>query len=305
MKKRTLLLLLLLAIAIFAAVRWVGVPSSSLFQTNLIWIDTATVTAVSILPANDPQGEFFLKREGKTWIASQGNRSVKALYSAVSDLLKQLSRLDSHQLVSAEKKKWEDYGVGQGQGIRVRIYENGALLEDFVVGRREIGLEDSLAYSFVRLWADDEVFSVPGDLSQIWTGFDKYRSMALLDLDPSKIREIQWEPAGADTFLIFTDSLWGFLSGVSKLQGRSFADAFDPVSMSGALQGRLIFSGSEWDSPVEVRFYYDSLWEKPFIFYSTQNPDNYFFSDSADIYARLVQPVYSLPSPPPKDSVSQ
>ncbi len=301
MKKRTLLYLLLAAVVIYFFPRLFKGPADYLFHDSLIRIDSAAVTAVSILPAADPQGEFYLKREGNTWIASQGARSVKALRQAVNETLGLLlGCLDSYQLASPEKKDWDRYGVGPQQGFRVRIYEKGALLGDFIVGKVEMG-PDSLPHSFVRLWEDEEVYSAPGDLSGIWPGFDHFRSMALLDLDPAKVKELQWEPAGMDTAFIFADSLQAYLEGVKSLLASTFADDFDPVSMSGSLLGRLIFSGSEWERPVEVRVYHDTLWEKPFIFYSTQNPDNYFSSDSSEIFPLLLAPVYSLP----RDSISQ
>ncbi|MFZ2899894.1 MAG: hypothetical protein WA004_14805 [Saprospiraceae bacterium] len=301
MKKRTLLYLLLAAVVIYFFPRLFKGSADYLFHDSLIRIDSAAVTAVSILPAADPQGEFYLKREGNTWIASQGARSVKALRQAVNETLGLLlGCLDSYQLASPEKKDWDRYGVGPQQGFRVRIYEKGALLGDFIVGKVEMG-PDSLPHSFVRLWEDEEVYSAPGDLSGIWPGFDHFRSMALLDLDPAKVKELQWEPAGMDTAFIFADSLQAYLEGVKSLLASTFADDFDPVSMSGSLLGRLIFSGSEWERPVEVRVYHDTLWEKPFIFYSTQNPDNYFSSDSSEIFPLLLAPVYSLP----RDSISQ
>jgi hypothetical protein len=300
MKKRTLLYLLLAAAVIYFFPRLFKGPVDYLFQGSLIRIDTAAVTAISILPATDPQGEFYLKREGHTWIASQGARSVKALRTAVNEMLGLFRRLDAFQLASPDKKDWNRYGVGPQQGFRVRIYEKGALLEDFVVGSVAMG-PDSLPHTFVRLWDDEEVYSAPGDLSGIWPGFDHFRSMALLDLDPAKVKELQWEPAGMDTAFVFNDSLQAYLEGVKLLLASSFAEDFDPVSMSGSLLGRLIFSGSEWERPVEVRVYHDTLWEKPFIFYSTQNPDNYFSCDSAEIFPLLLAPVYSLP----RDSTSQ
>lgn len=300
MKKRTLLYLLLAAAVIYFFPRLFKGPAGFLFQGSLIQIDTAAVTAVSILPAADPQGEFYLKREGNTWIASQGSRSVKALHQVVNQLLGLLRSLDAFQLASPDKKDWDRCGVGLRQGFRVRIYEKGALMGDFIVGKVEMG-PDSLPHTFIRLWDDEEVYSAPGDLSGIWPGFDHFRSMALLDLDPAKVKELQWEPAGMDTAFVFADSLQAYLDGVKSLRASSFADDFDPISMSGSLLGRLIFSGSEWERPVEVRVYHDTLWEKPFIFYSTQNPDNYFSSDSAEIFPLLLAPVYLLP----RDSTSQ
>lgn len=300
MKKRTLLFLLLAAAAGYFLPRLFNGPAGFFILDSLIRIDTASVTAISILPFSDPQGEFFLKREGHTWIASQGARSVKARRQAVNEVFGLLLGMGAFQLESTEKRDWERYGVGPRQGHRLRIYENGALLEDFVVGRTETG-QDSLPRTFVRLWDSEEVFSAQVDMGGIWPGFDRFRSMALLTLDPSKVKELLWEPAGMDTSFVFADSLLEYLEGVKNLSASAFADTFDPVSMSGAMLGRLIFSGSDWERPVEVRIYHDTLWEKPFIFYSTQNPDNYFSSDSAEIFPLLVRPVYSMF----RDSTSQ
>lgn len=300
MKKKAFLFLLVLTGLIYLLLRFYRSTADLIHHTGLIELDTASVTSLSILPPNDPEGEFFLKREGRSWIASQGNRSVRAVHEAVEALLSRLVRIESHQVISVEKEDWDKYGVGPRQGLRVRVFQNGSLLEDFLVGYQDA------AFTYVRIWEDREVFAVRGMLQTgIWNGFAPFRSKVLLELDPQKVREVMWEPQDRDTVVVLEQTKGAYLDGLRRVSGESFADDFDPVSMVGLLRGRLIFAGTEWESPVEVSYYVDTLSPNPFIFHSTQNPDNYFASDSGGIFAHLIRPLYFPVEGEKRDSSSQ
>lgn len=300
MRKRTLFFLLLFLLLAYGGIRYLIGKSGLLFETQLIAIDTSAVTAISLFPERSAQQEILLKKEGKTWIASQGNRSVKATFRAITPLLAKLADIESHHIVTKDLTEWENYGVGADQGIRIRVFSQGDLLEDFLIGRIQY-LEDSTVYTYIRLWEDEEVYAVEGPIAQALSpGFDSFRSKSLLDIDPDDVREIRWEPKGLDSALVYVRSAQvdSFLQTISALEGRAFADSFDPVRDAGLLEGRITFFASDWDAPVEVAYYRDSLEETPFIFYSTRNPDNYFSSDSAGLFRSLVVPIYSLGAEP-------
>lgn len=296
MRKRFLFYFLLILALGYGASRYFAGRRGPLFETNLIALDLASITAVSIAGEGLPQQELLLKREGKTWIASQGNRSVKANSQAVKPIIDQLSGIESHHIVTKDFSRWNQFGVGQGQGIRVRVFDNEELLEDFLIGNFT-ALADSTGYTYLRLWEDEEVYAIEGNLGTVFNpGFDAFRSKALLYLDPAKIRKIAWEPKTADTAIILvqTPRLDSFLQEIRSLQGQKFADSFDPVKSAHLLEGRITFYATDWETPVEVSWFRDTLEEQPFIFFSTHNPDNYFISDSAGIFNSLVRPFYSF-----------
>lgn len=302
MRKRTLFFLLLTLLLAYGGFRYLREKSGLLFETQLIAIDTSGVTAISLFSEQSAQQEILLKREGKTWIASLGNRTVKAAFGAITPLLAKLADIESHHIVTKDLTEWGNYGLGPDQGTRIRVFRQGDLLEDFLIGRVEY-LPDSATYTYIRLWEDEEVYAVEGPIRQVLCpGFDSFRSKSLLDMDPGAVREIRWEPKGLDSALVLVRSAQvdTFLQNISALEGKEFADSFDPVRDAGLLEGRITFFASDWDAPVEVAYYRDSLEENPFIFYSTRNPDNYFSSDSAGLYRSLIVPIYSLVAGPVK-----
>lgn len=312
MKGRRFFFFLFLLVLIYGGYRFFNRPGTTVFETDLIAIDTAGVSMVSVAPVGMPEGETILKREGKTWIITQGNRSVKALHSSVDSLLAALVRIESHHVVGKGPEVWSASGLDRG--IRIRIFREAQVLEDFLVGGFEAA-EDGDGYTFIRPWDDESVFAVRGKLGpKLWPGFEAFRSKKFLDLDPETVREVRWEPVEMDSAQVLqrSDTGWvllpggggsgvavdSFLETVRNLEGKTFADAFDPVSQASSLAGRITFFATDWETPVEVAYYQDSLSAPSFVFYSTFNPDNYFNSDSTGLFRQLVQPFYSFfPSP--------
>jgi len=307
MRKRIFLYLLLIIGLLYGASRFLAGKRGPLFETRLIALDPPAITAISITGGDSARQEILLKKEGKAWIASHGTRSVKASPQAVQPIIGYLKGIESHHIVTKDLSLWGRYGVGPGQGIRVRVFSNGELLEDFLVGAFA-PLTDSTGYTYIRLWQDDEVFAVEGDLGPVFNpGFDAFRSRILLEIDPAKVRKVAWEPKTADSAIIIpqTPRLDSFLRSIRTLKGDKFADSFDPVRSAHLLEGRVTFYATDWETPVEVAWYRDSLREEPFVFFSMHNPDNYFASDSAGTFGSLVRPLYSLADSVRMDSVTQ
>ena len=320
MKIRTLFLLLFILALLYGGMRYFSQSRSLIFETQLIALDTAKVTMLSILPLGVSDKEVWAKRESKTWIASWGNRSVKTPFNTMDGLLASLVRIESHHIVGKGPEVWAACGLEAGEGIRIRAFQDESVLEDFIIGRYELMAEEE-GYTYIRLSDDESVFAVSGDLrSKLWPGFEAFRSKNFLELDPLKVQEIRWEAMGADSVLIFhrQDTGWVFpayasgtgaqidslLHQIKGLQGTTFADAFDPLSNARLLEGRITFYATDWDAPVEVSYYRDSTESRAFIFYSTSNPDNYFSSDSAELFLKLVWPFYSFSTLPQSDSTS-
>ena len=137
-------------------------------------------------------------------------------------------------------------------------------------------------------------------------GFDAFRSNTLLEIDPGKITEISWMRPESDSAILIQASphLDSFLRDIRFLAGISFADAFDPVRNAQNLEGSITFYTTQWEPPLEVAYYRDTLQDPHFIFSSSWNPDNYFSSDSSGLFGRLVLPLYSFLEPMPIDSAT-
>ena len=320
MRKSTLFLFLFFLTLAYVGYRYFYPSRNAIFESDLIAIDTAGVTMLSIIPAGTPEGETLLKREGKAWIITRGNRSVKALYSTVDSLLASLALIESHHVVGKGPEVWSACGLDPGQGIRIRVFREAQVAEDFLLGSFE-QLSDREGYTYVRLWDDESVFAVRGALgARLWPGFEAFRSKKFLDFDPEKVREVSWETMETDSaqVMVRSDSGWvfspggwqrggevdSFLRQIRGLEGGTFADAFDPVSGASSLVGRITLFATYWEAPVEVSCYRDSTENHAFVLYSTSNPDNYFQSDSTGLYRQLVQPFYSFFPLSPSEALS-
>lgn len=291
MKKKTLFLLLALAALIYAIWHLAPEAPGPYFSAQLVEIDTGRATALFLSPQYAPEKEVLLKREGKTWIAVQGNRSVKASAEAVAAVLSVTASIKTHHVVGRGPQVWAQCGLDAGQGLRVRVLEGANTLDDFFIGTQTA--EDGVPMTYIRLAKDDEVFAVPGNLVEALNpGFDTFRSKVFLELDAVRLTGIRLElyEAGSqgEFYPPVADS---YLADIRSLQGEVFADNFDPQRDASLLAGRITFFATEWDAPIEAEWYCDTLREKPFLFHSSLNPHNYFASDSAGLYGKLVAPL--------------
>jgi len=66
---------------------------------------------LSIIPAEASGTEVLVKREGKTWIASWENRSVKVPFSTVETLLGLHLEVDHLRITPCIPNQWESYKI--------------------------------------------------------------------------------------------------------------------------------------------------------------------------------------------------
>ena len=161
------------------------------FKTDLIQIDTASVTTINLYPKSDEQKEITLSKENGIWVAMQGTVTTKANQSAVHSLLSNLQLIKTKRVAAKKPDKWKDYEVEETNGSRVKVYAGSQLLEDFIVGRFSFNQQTRSGLSFVRLTNADEVYAVDGFLSMTMSqGFNSYRIKDFLTLNKDNITGI-------------------------------------------------------------------------------------------------------------------
>ena len=133
MNNKTLLLILVVLVAVYGLSRLFSGKKEATFSAELIKVDTAAVSSITI----DPRGEeapFTLKKEGEQWIATREALSIKASQSAVQSLLGNLALIKTKHIAAKSKEKWAEYQVADTSGTRVQIFtDGGKLAEDFKV----------------------------------------------------------------------------------------------------------------------------------------------------------------------------
>lgn len=308
MNNRTLLLILVILLAVYGLSRIFSGRQERSFRSELIQVDTSQVTSIVIVPQAGPDAaEIVLKRENSGWIASRQEQNTRALPDAVDRLLAGLSNIKTRRIAAKSPERWPEYEVGDGQGIRVRVFEEGDLREDFIIGRFAFNQQNQTATSFLRLAGQDEVYAVDGFLGMSFSpDFDTYRNKTLLRMQRMmEVTGFSYEQP--DTTLQFSKKETGwtlngeraldsmavenYLNVLRHLTGETFADDFDELQAPQFETQRLTINATNRTEPFIVTIYRDSTRTLPFVIHSSQNPETYFASDSTGLYRQLFQPA--------------
>lgn len=321
MNNKTLLLILVVLVAVYGLSRLFSGKKEATFSAELIKVDTAAVSSITI----DPRGEeapFSLKKEGEQWIATREALSIKASQSAVQSLLGNLALIKTKHIAAKSKEKWAEYQVADTSGTRVQIFtDGGKLAEDFIIGKfdfqqappsqqpMQFQQQQPIITSFIRLSGENEIYAVEGmQIISMGQGFESYRNKDLIRMK-REMEVTAFEYRMEDTLIQFqkTPEGWAtngqpldsmkvenYLNVLRNLPGSDFADDFDELSASQLPQQQLSISGNNIEEPFLITVYRDTTREKPFVIRSNYNPDTYFASDSSGIYGKLFQSVGAL-----------
>ncbi|MCB0585239.1 MAG: DUF4340 domain-containing protein [Phaeodactylibacter sp.] len=322
MNNKILLIVLVALLAIYGLSRLFSGNKKTTFKAELIQVDTAAVSSITISPRGE-EPPFTLKKEGGQWIATRDALSTKASQGAIQSLLGNLSLIKTKRIAAKSKDKWAEYQVVDSAGTRIQVYGGGGdLLEDFIIGKFDFQQapqpqqpmqfqqqQQPIITSFIRLSGENETYAVEGmQVLSMGQGFDSYRNKNLLKM--KKEMEVNaFEYQLGDSLLRFQKTMDGwatdgivldsmkvenYLNVLRNLSGTTFADDFDELSAGQYPQQQLTISGNNIEEPFRITVYRDTTREKPFVIFSNYNPETYFASDSSGIYSKLFKPVESF-----------
>lgn len=322
MNNKVLLIILVALIAIYGLSRLFSGNKETTFKAELIKVDTAMVSSITI----DPRGEetaFTLKKEGGQWIATRDALSVRASQGAVQSLLSNLALVKTKHIAAKSEDKWAEYQVADTSGTRIQVYSGGGeLLEDFIIGKFDFQQapqpqqpmqfqqqQQPIITSFIRLSGEDETYAVEGmQVISMGQGFESYRNKDLLRMK-REMEVTAFEYQLEDTLIQFRKTPEGWFAGslaldstkvenylniLRNLPGSTFADDFDELKAGQLPQQQLSISGNNIEEPFRITVYRDTTREEPFVIRSNYNPDTYFASDSSGVYSKLFKPAGAL-----------
>lgn len=213
-----------------------GKSKSKSLRTELVEIDTAQVTKISVTGQGDNQVQLD-KVQGEWELTLPNGKKVVASPTAVDNALYALLSIKPSRMATKSEAKWKDYQVDSA-GTRVKVYEGGDNTLDLVIGR--FGMEGQRAYhTFVRLFEDKEVyvakdfmgFSVSSDPSA-------YRDQVLARIKKDSVAAITFNyPADSSYKLERAGDAWlangqavdstavaKYLGGLGYINGKEFMD---------------------------------------------------------------------------------
>ena len=309
MNNKTLFIVFLVLLAIYAVTKVFPGKQDRSFKTELIEVDTAAVSSIII----DPKGEipeFTLTRSENGWIGSNGTLNVKVPAAKVQGILSTLSLIKTKQIAAKKEEKWKEFEVEESNGTRIQVYTNSKKEEDFIVGKFNFNPQTQSAISFVRLNGEVEIYAVDGFLTMtLGQDFNSYRDKTFLTLNPGvEITSFSYElPEGALTFskasgqwmlneevALDSTKVANYLAGFQQLNGTTFADNFDDLRAQTLPTKTIRMQGNNLLEPIEIQCFVDTTQlEQPFVLHSNYS-DAYFSSDSTGLYQTIFKDISDL-----------
>lgn len=278
--RKTSAVLLLLSLIYGGWYAWQQRPVPPL-QAQLLPLELADVQRVLIeLPG---ESVFELSYESNKWIVQEANRFMATDDNLAHRTLNRLLRMKSNGLVKGPKKS----SLPVVAKI-VLFTAGGAEQIEF------LATPDSLANtSYVRLNNVPDVYLVRGiSVAELPLKFADFQQRFILDITSF---------GGLDSLVWITDSLQlsllarpndaeqldSLYSRWQRMEGGELATNFDEIGMREIRLGSYRMYGPNQDS-VQLRVYYDSLSEPPFVLWSNQFPTNFWHSAHLPFAEELI-----------------
>ncbi len=317
MKNKHLVLLFIGVLALGLLTRRLPWPAKKFFQTDLIALDTASVTRISILQNGQP--ELSLDRSEPGWVVTQELRSLAVRQDDIAPMLEALSAVRSLRIV---KTNFPDtLGFAEANRLQVVVFQDNKMLEQFEIGN--LSLENSQPATFFRLLPHGGIYLVQKHLRPSFAKtFDDFRLKTVAAFEPAQVRAVavenstllpvffqkndslaRWETPEKLTYP--DDSMQIWLALFSRLNGAPFADFFDESRAQETQAGKITLHLLSSDSLV-FRIFHEKtpdLPEKnfppkikflpPYIFHFSQNPANYFaLPDKPFVHQIFLEPSF-------------
>ena len=304
MKNKHLVFLFLATVAFGLLARRSPWFKQNIFQTDLIALDTAGLTQISIFQPGQP--ELLLERTETGWAAAQEIRAVTVQPEHIAPVLAAFSAVRSLRIIKTNLP--DTLGFSEKNRLQVIVYKEKEVLEQFEIGD-EI-LENGQPATFIHLNRHEGIYLVENHLRSIFSKkLDDFRENRVSDFAPSTVEGIVlewWENGENVQYSMYKndstdlwnlpgeapemagDTVQNWLRLFSRLNESPFADNFDESRAHKALISRITLLLASSDSLVFRVFYVrppdlpeeltlSKVKELPlYILHSSQNPVNFF-----------------------------
>jgi Domain of unknown function (DUF4340) len=278
-------------VLLFVAVKLYRSPIlESNLPPSLVEIDTAAITELVITPAKArSENVRIVKSEG--WKLVRDNRNLRLDQGAGPNALRMLMSAKPERMISKRKEKWDEFGVGDSTGTRVRIMAGTSSEAELIIGRSGFGQSGGQGYgppyTYVRVADEPEVYAVSGFLdAQFNRVYDDWRDKSFLRLVRDSVNHITFRyPSDSSFVLDKRQGTWMLNDGP--------ADSASVNSYLGSLGYRNVqaFASSQpaGSAPIVITFEKSGktqatveAWpaEYGFVTRSSHQPETFFFADA-------------------------
>ena len=255
------------------------------FRTELVSIDTASVSEILIYPRSNEYKEVKLFKSQDSWkVVLNDGKEVPAPDSKIENLLNSLIGIKPNRLAARGQEKWHEFEV-DSVGTRVKVLESGDVTLDIILGRFAFQQPRTMN-TYVRLFNDTDVYEVDGFLTGTFNqGANSFRDNTVVKGGMDDWEKLTFKyPADSSFSLVKFNDEWflndeptdsvtttNSLRSLERLTNNNFIDDFDKSILSAPVYSVSIQSAE--NPEVTVNGYVkDSL----FVINSSLNPDSYF-----------------------------
>ena len=256
------------------------------FKSDIVNIDTAKVTSLSIYPKAYNHKEVKIFREGNNWeVKLANNNSAPAENSKITNLIYQLSKIKANGVAAQNESRWSEFKVDTS-GTRVKVFEGNDNALDIIIGKFSYQQPRTMV-TYVRVKGDKNVYETNGFLEFSFNQKpDYFRNNTLVNDDFSHWNRLTFTYPADSSFQLIKDTTnhWRinkidvdssktavFLRTLSHLSGSDFIDNPNESLLNKAACTLTIESSAL--GAVTLSAYIDST---DYIIHSSQNPDAYF-----------------------------
>jgi len=191
---KTLIIILVSLIVLVGIVQIVSMQKGERnFRAYLAQVDTASVNKIELIGFETEP--IIFEQKARNWQVTQGNKIAKADKYSIDNIMKSLADLKVKKRVGVKAEQWEKYEVTDSLGTRMKVYEDGELSADLMIGRfsyKRMGQGFAMSTN-ARLTDEDEVYTVEGQLSMtVKRDFNGFRDKTLLQIPAADIQSVKY-----------------------------------------------------------------------------------------------------------------
>jgi hypothetical protein len=308
-KSLLIIFAVLLVIVVLVAVRDSKKGDRS-FKVDLIPLDSAQVTAITIYPRSYKNNPIKLQKESGTWKLLTGDKSYTAEKNTIKEILNTLIHLKAERVAATDKGKWATFEVNDTSATRVTLGTGKKSAADLYIGKfsyqqpknpnpsYNYGQQGKMT-TYVRLADDKNVYAVNGFLSMMFNRkADAYRNKTIINSDRLEWTRLSFNYPGDSSFVMNKEnnkwminglladstSVMRYFNSIYRLVSSDFVDNEKPQSSTPEFS--LKIEGKNFVNPIQVDAYVSDT-TNGYLIATSQNKDTYFSSKKSKLAAKL------------------
>ena len=282
------------------------------FRSKVVEIDPYEITAMEI---SDPKkGQFFRveKLDSLNWKLNYDGKEYSGDRDGIIDALHRLDDINTDFIASTKESKWDEYQVSDTTGIRVKLFQDGDIVEDIYIGKFSYKMNQQQQMnpnqqqqpdltSYVRPESEDNVYAFKGVLRMSFAvAPGHFRNKSAISQKFEKISKLTYKYPEKEFSIDKMDGRWyfngvipadsaktmNFVRSISRTRNSKFLDDIDVSTLTPTHQ--LIVEG-EGFSPIIINAYPSQDTLINYYITSSYNPKTVWNGKEANMFNKLFK----------------